>query len=67
MGQSREITIDLNKWCIPSKLAENFGVSNQVVNNWRERGRLEVWNIEELGLTLVRVKTIEPKKRKKKK
>lgn len=52
----REVKINLNDWCTPGALAKEFSVTRQVVNNWQNRGKLNVMQIPELGLTLVQVK-----------
>ena len=53
---SNIITINLNEWTTPILLAEKQGVSQQVINNWIRRGKVQRRVIEELNLILVRMR-----------
>jgi hypothetical protein len=49
-----KITIDTSKWLIPSQYAKEKKVDRNVVSNWIKRGKLEVWEIKELGIKLIK-------------
>ena len=49
------VRIDTSKWATPARYAEMKGQTVQVVFNWMKRGRVEVWEIPELNLKLVKI------------
>ena len=46
--------IDTNIWATPTQYAALHKVSIQVVQNWMNRKKVEVWVIEELNLKLIK-------------
>lgn len=50
------IKIDTDIWATPTRYAALKGVKIQVVQNWMDRKKVEVWFIEELKLKLVKLK-----------
>lgn len=49
------IMIDTALWVPPIRFAELKGVSKQVVQNWMARGKVEVWEIKELNVKLIKI------------
>lgn len=47
-------TLDLNKWCSKSYLADKLDVRLNRVCNWAARGRIETLAVPELNMVLVR-------------
>lgn len=49
-----KITIDTSVWTTPAMYAKEKNVSRQVVKNWMLRGKVEVKEIKELGIKLIK-------------
>lgn len=61
---NKEIVIDRKVWTMPQIYANELGVTVQTVVNWMNRGKIEVWHIEELDTKLVKRGSETVKKRK---